>query len=440
MTQRTKGFSASGWLCILLLLPLLAGCAPTPQANVLGYLVGEELGGNRAGPPSGWGTIEGRVEMDGRPAPGVSVLVAERTGEPHAATTDSQGHYRIERVPPGQYVVAAVGAQSEESSLTGGWGIPWLVTVQDGQVSVAPHLLLQPHVAPLLPSDLAASVELWAGVVYTAAAPFPAGSVARVQAFSFQRAGQRIDTLRVYRPLEDRAEPLPLIFGLFPGSIDGWSPVSVAFAAAGYVVIALSPSGSRGLDVYAHAEDARTVLHLARQGALGVDVADVPAVAMGGSFSSAILHRLLRDEGEAFAAWVTVGGISNAFSGSADFYAGRLDIPDPYGLVIPALGPANVFPVPFLRFSPVYTAAHLPPTLIIHTDADAIIPINQAYQLEAALRAANVPVEVFYYRDVSHYLQIGEDITEAGQAMYWLVMDFVYRYTQPTESRPARNE
>ncbi|MFZ1755774.1 MAG: prolyl oligopeptidase family serine peptidase, partial [Caldilineaceae bacterium] len=148
-----------------------------------------------------------------------------------------------------------------------------------------------------------------------------------------------------------------------------------------------------------------------------------------GSFSSAILHRLLRDERDQFTAWITAGGISNAFTGSADFYAGRLDIPDPYGLVIPALGAANIYPVPFLRFSPVYTAAHLPPTLIIHTDADAIIPINQAYQLEAALRAADVPVEVFYYQDVSHYLQIGDDITEAGKAMFGLVMDFVGRYT-----------
>ena len=125
-----------------------------------------------------------------------------------------------------------------------------------------------------------------------------------------------------------------------------------------------------------------------------------------------------------------MGGISNAFTGSADFYAGTLDIPDPYGLVIPALGAANIYPVPFLHFSPVYSAAHLPPTLIIHTDADAIIPINQAYQLEAALQAADVPVEVFYYRDVSHYLQIGDDITEAGKAMFGLVMDFVGRHTK----------
>jgi hypothetical protein len=421
------------FLTRLWLLPiclLLTACAPTPEGNVIGYLVGQQLGGGKGTPAAfGTGSIQGEVWMEDRPAPGVSVLVAERTGRPHATTTDDDGRYRIDGVPRGEYVVAAVGPESDEASLSGAWGIPWLARVVGEGETTVPRLTVQRHIAAPLPDDLAKAVHLTASEPYTASAPFPAGSVAWGQAFTFERAGAVIDTLRVYHPLAESDEPLPLIFGVFPGVIDGWEPVSVAFAAQGYTVVAISPSGERGLDVYAHAEDARVALHLARQGLLGVVVEDAPAVAMGGSFSSAVLHRLLRDERAQFTAWVTVGGISNAFTGSEDFYAGRLAIPDPYGLVIPALGPANIYPVPFLRFSPVYTAAHLPPTLIIHTDADAIIPIDQAYQLEAALRAADVPVEVFYYRDVSHYLQIGEEITEAGKAMFGLVLDFVERYT-----------
>jgi len=419
-------------LWLMVLSALLAACAPTAEVNVVGYLIGQQLRGGISAPADGpTGSLQGEVWMEGSPAPGVSVLVAERTGRPYATVTDSRGRYRMDNLPPGQFVVAAVGPESEEVALTGAWGIPWLLQVEADTVVTAPRLTVQRHVAAPLPGDLGTAVQLSAGEPYTASAPYPAGSVAWGQAFAFERAGVVVDTLRVYRPLTDNDGPLPLIFGVFPGVIDGWEPVSVAFAALGYRVVAISPSGSRGLDVYAHAEDARIALHLARRGLLGVDVGDAPAVAMGGSFSSAILHRLLRDERAQFAAWITVGGISNAFTGSQDFYEGKLDIPDPYGLVIPALGPANIYPVPFLRFSPVYTAAHLPPTLIIHTDADAIIPIDQAYQLEAALRAAGVPVEVFYYRDVSHYLQIGEDMTEAGQAMFWLVMEFVGRYTQP---------
>ena len=224
-----------------------------------------------------------------------------------------------------------------------------------------------------------------------------------------------------------------MLFALFPGDVDDWAPVNVALADAGYTVVALSPSADWGLDVAAHAEDARLALALARGGHLGVDLADAPAVALGGSFSSAIVNRLLRDERDQFAAWVTLGGISNAFTGAADFYARRLTLPERFRYVIPALGPANIYPLPFLYFSPVYTASHLPPTLIIHTDVDRIIPIGQAYELEKALRAAGVQVEVLYYGDVSHYLRIGDDMTESGKEMFWRVLTFL-------ETQTARRE
>ncbi|MGB5052413.1 MAG: carboxypeptidase-like regulatory domain-containing protein, partial [Caldilineaceae bacterium] len=352
---------STNYLWIFCIALLLSACAPTPEGNVIGYLLEQQLGGGKNTPAIvAAGSIQGEVWMEGRPAPGVSVLVAERTGTPHATTTDAEGRYRIDGVPPGQYVVAAVGPESDEASLTGAWGVPWLVTVTADTVTDAPRLTVQRHIAAPLPDNLGEALHLSAGLPYTASAPFPAGSVAWGQAFAFERDGAVIDTLRVYHPLAESEHPLPLIFGVFPGVIDGWQPVSVAFAAAGYTVVAISPSGTRGLDVYAHAEDARVALHLARRGLLGVDVADAPAVAMGGSFSSAILHRLLRAEGDQFAAWVTVGGISNAFSGAADFYAGRLAIPEQYALVIPALGPADLHPAQFLRYSPVYTAGELP--------------------------------------------------------------------------------
>ena len=169
--------------------------------------------------------------------------------------------------------------------------------------------------------------------------------------------------MRIYRPFPDSGEKLPLLFGLYPGAVDDWEPVNVALADAGYTVVALSPSAHWGLDVAAHAEDARLALALARGGHLGVELADAPAVALGGSFSSAIVNRLLRDEPDQFAAWLTLGGISNAFTGSADFYARRLTLPERFQYVIPALGPANIYPLPFLYFSPVYTASHLPPTM-----------------------------------------------------------------------------
>ncbi|MBX3000590.1 MAG: carboxypeptidase regulatory-like domain-containing protein [Caldilineaceae bacterium] len=417
-------------IALTIVLWMLAGCAPSAETNVLGYLLERQLGGPviaaPAAPPA---TLTGQVLYEGVPQPGIAVVVAERTGVPYATLTNAEGRYRIEGIPAGQYVPAAVGPGFSEVALSGAFGIPWLVTLEAGESEEAPPIHLARHIPTSLPSPLPDVVDLQIGASQIITAPFPAGAMATMQPFTFTRAGVIVDTLRLYRPV-DQPEAQPLLFAVFPGTVEGWEPVSVAFAFAGYTLVAISPVGAHGLDIDAHTEDARVALALARGGHLGVDLADVPAVAIGGSFSSAILHRLLRDEREDFEAWVTAGGISNAFSGAADFYAGELVLPAEYELVIPALGAANLYPLGFLRYSPVYTAAQLPPTLIIHTDADIIIPIEQAYELEAALRTAGVPVDVFYYEDVSHYLQVGEDLTAAGQEMYELILNFVRAYTE----------
>lgn len=415
------------WLLCSLSLWLISGCAPSPTANVAGYWIEQQLGGPFVADASkGTATLTGIVRGEDGPIAGASVLVADRSGRPFSAQTDAHGRYRIKGIPPGQYVPAAVAPGYEETTLTALGGIPFLVTLNVGETVAAPPLRLSRH----QPEPLPAQVNVWAGEPYTATAPFPAGAIAVSQAFTFERAGILIDTVRLYYPPGQSDANLPLIFAVFPGIIDGWEPVSVAFASAGYTVLAVSPLAIHGLDIDAHTADVRLLLWLARSGRLGLDLAEIPAVAMGGSFSSAILHRLLRDEADQFRAWVTVGGISNAFGGAADFYQGEIELPDAYRFLIPALGAAHVHPMEFLRYSPVYTAAQLPPTLIIHTAADRIIPISQAYELEAALRKAGVAVDVFYYEDVSHYLQIGDDLTAAGQAMYQVVLDFIETQTK----------
>ncbi len=415
---------------LLLGATLLAACEPTPTMNVIGYMVEQRLGGPVEPDPSGaTGSLSGQVLYAGEPVAGAAVLVATRTGTPYSSRTDRAGHYRIDNIPPGQYVPASVAPNFAETALSGAFDLPYPVTVRAGETTQAPALTLRRHRPRPLPAPLPEAVDLWAGEPVTKTAPFPSGAEAWERAYAYTREGVRIISLRLYRPFPDSGEKLPLLLGLFPGWVDDWAPVNVALADAGYTVLALSPSGAWGLDVAAHAEDARLALALARGGHLGVDLADAPAVALGGSFSSAIVNRLLRDERDQFAAWLTLGGISNAFTGSADFYARRLTLPERFRYVIPALGPANIYPLPFLYYSPVYTASHLPPTMIIHTEVDRIIPINQAYELEEALRVAGVHAEVLYYEDVSHYLQIGEDMTESGEEMFWRVLAFLEAQT-----------
>jgi len=424
-----RPLSVIGLLCAVLFA--LAACAPTPQGNVIGYMIAERLGRFDEPPPSARGGVAGTVYYGNEPVAGATVVVAERDGRPHSAQTDAQGQYQIDGIPPGQYAVAAVAPQFEETKLRDGFGLPLLVTIRPDAVTVAPPLALQPHVPIPLPQPLAAATQLTLTHTAIVTAPFPVGSTAKMQAFQFTYAHEAIPTLRLYLPTSTARQPdLPLLFLVYPTLVDAWQSVSVAFAAQGFAVVAVSPVAARALDIDAHALDARIALALAQQGHLDPRLHDQPAVALGGSFSSAILHRLLRDLDQEVVAWVTVGGIADAFSGAADFYTGRITIPPEYTYLIPALGPPNLYPLAFLRYSPLYTAAQLPPTLIIHTDADRIIPISQAYDLEAALRAAGVPVAVFYYEDVSHYLQIDDQMTDTGREMFYRVVDFAQQYRE----------
>lgn len=424
--------AAQQWLWLSCVLLLLSGCAPTPQGNVIGYWIAARLGRFDAPPPATRGSVQGRVlDRGGAPMAGATVVLAERNGHPHSAQTDQQGHYRLDNIPPGQYVLAAIAPYFEETQLQDRLGLPVLVTVTPESVAKAPPLSLHPHVPASLPDSLAAATQLSLTSTVVVTAAFPAGSLAQVQAFQFTYAGAVVSTLRLYLPASTDLQPdLPMLFLVYPTLVDAWQSVSAAFAAQGFPVVAVSPVTARALDIDAHALDARIALALAQQGVLDPRLRAKPAVALGGSFSSAILHRFLRDTNEDVVAWVTVGGIANAFSGTADFYTGQIEIPPEYTYLIPALGPPNLYPLAFLRYSPVYTAAQLPPTLLIHTDADRIIPISQAYELEAALRTAGVPVVVFYYQDVSHYLQIDDQMTDAGREMFYRVVEFAKQYRE----------
>jgi len=417
-------------LCVSL---LLGACTPAPELNVLGYLIAQRTGRLTMPAAGPGGTLTGVIRSAGQPVVGATVVVAERNGTPHTGQSDVDGNYRITGIPPGNYVPAAIAPGYDEAQLEES-GAAQLVTIRPNAVTAAPPLELTPHRSLPLPAPLAPSVDLTLTGRRVITAAFPPGSTATVQAYRFTYAGAVVDTLRLYLPqAPPLTQPLPLLFMIYPTAVDAWQSVSAAYASQGYALVAISPIAARGLAIDAHAMDARIGLALAQQGALSPQIATTGAVALGGSFSSAILHRFLRDTGDAIAGWVTVGGIANAFTGTAAFYRGEIAIPPEYTYLIPALGPPNLYPLEFLRYSPVYTAAQLPPTMIIHTAADRIIPIEQAYELEEALQRAGVPVTVFYYEDVSHYLQIDAQMTDAGRAMFFRVAEFAAQQVQAAE-------
>lgn len=430
------------------LILLSSGCTPAPEANVIGYLISDWTGLLRAEYSGPGGTLRGVVYAQGNPVAGATVLVAGRNAHTHITTSGADGTYVLQGVPPGRYVPAAVAPGYAETKLQQPLGTPRLIRVHEGQETAVPPLDLEPLRPLSLPSPLAPAVDLTVRTSFVATTTFPTTAEAVVTAYRFTYAGAQVDTLRLYLPSDiyteppNQTEPLPLLFMVYPTAVDLWQSISVAYAVQGYAVLAISPMAVRALDIDAHAADARVGLTLAQEGALSTKIRQGPTVALGGSFSSAVLHRLLRGnrprsgglastEGGLLPGdiigWVTVGGITNAFSGTAAYYRGELEIPPEYTYLIPALGAPNLYPLAFLRYSPVFTAAQLPPTLIIHTDADKIIPIMQAYELEQALTNAGVPTEVFYYEDVSHYLQIDDQMTDAGREMFYRVLDFADR-------------
>lgn len=416
---------------LMALAAILVGCQPTPQSNVVGYYLSTWLGTQpprvSTAPP---GALTGQVvDAQGAPILGATVVVAQVDGAPHTARTDTAGRYRIESIPPGQYTPAAVAPGYAERALSGLLGLPKLMTIQSNATTTAPPLVLSPYAPLPLPDDLATAVGLRTTSVFTASTDFPYVATVDVTAYAFDYAGATIDSVRVYLPQgHNREQALPLLFMVYPSPVEDWAPVSTAFAAEHFAVVAVSPVAARGTDAEAHAQDARVALALARAGAFGAAVGVKRPLALGGSFSSAVLARLLRAAGNDLAGWVTVGGLANAFTAAQDFYAGRITAPPPYELLVPAFGPPNLYPLPFLMYSPVYSASELPPTMIIHTAADEILRIEQARALEAAARAAGVPVETYYYADVSHYLGIGANMTDAGREMFYKIVDFARRY------------
>ncbi|HEX8200055.1 MAG TPA: dienelactone hydrolase family protein [Isosphaeraceae bacterium] len=59
-------------------------------------------------------------------------------------------------------------------------------------------------------------------------------------------------------------------------------------------------------------------------------------------------------------------------------------------------------------------AGKLPPTLILHGDADAVVPVSEAYKLQQLLTEHRVPHEIQIYRGVGHAF-LGPSAEDSGR-------------------------
>lgn len=79
------------------------------------------------------------------------------------------------------------------------------------------------------------------------------------------------------------------------------------------------------------------------------------------------------------------------------------------------------------------STAHLPPTLILHGEADPIVPVANAYAIEALLRQQNVPHEIKVYPGQGHGFR-GEAERDALQRS----LTFLQRHLTGAGARPFR--
>ncbi len=412
---------------VLLVLPL---ALRSPQMHAL-YNVAEHKAivqwenwfGYQEPDPGRVGSFEGTVrDVEGRPLPGATVLVATKRGVTYAAGTDAQGHYRIDRVPEGKYVPIAAKRSYDERTLKP-------IRIKSGQhrPGVDFALLRTP------PLSIATDDSLHIGEPERVWASFPESAHATRREFSFENDGYLITGCLVYEPVEMQG-PFPTLVMLYPGPALKWEKASIPFVAQGYVVVAVGPLADRAKgDIEGHVRDALKAVAFLKEGQLSEQADTTRMGILGGSFSSPILFRALRHSDD-FAAAVSVGGVSDVFLVLYDtYYQEGYQLRPPFDLILMSLGRPNRHPENYVPNSPVFYAADLPPLCLIHGVQDTTVLADQSIRLADQLEALGKPYELHLYPGTGHYPGV-EDPTPETADMFEKILGFFDRYLKAGDS------
>lgn len=378
--------------------------------NVVDYQIRRLL---PARPVTGSGMVTGRITAgDGQPVPEAFALVATDRGAVFRGDADREGFYQIVDAPPGIYVPLAAAWGYAAQRPAGGAPVP----VRADQVTRGVDFRLTPQ-APYRP----ALRDLTVAPVETVTGTFPGPVTAIRSRIAVEHAGLTLTNTLLYEPPGDQR--LPVLLLVFPSPAIGWETISVAMANEGFVVLAIGPAAERGLDIEAHMRDVVALATLLLDGRLTPRADPSRIGGLAGSFSSVLLFRALRDL-PPLQGVVTMGGVSDGFLGYQALFREELEIPPPYDTFIASLGRPDRHPEIFLRYSPAFFAEHVPPTLIIHTQADRVVPVDQAYRFAEALEQAGRPYELVIYEDISHYLD-PDNPTEETRRVYEVTVRFL---------------
>lgn len=222
--------------------------------------------------------------------------------------------------------------------------------------------------------------------------------------------GLEIHGLLMYPPDYEPGERYPLVVAVHGGPASLWAHRFYAAAPAwpqylasrGCVVLMPNPRGSSGFGVEFTEANLGDMGGMDLQDILtGVDhcvalgIADPNRLGVGGWSYGGFMTAWAVTQTARFRAAVMGAGISNWRS-----FHGVSDIPTWDELFHQAQA---YQPGPYERMSPVtYAARVCTPTLILHGEQDACVPVGQAYEFFRALKDHGIPVELVVYPREGH--------------------------------------
>lgn len=377
------------------------------------------------------GSISGTVRDDqGRSLGGAVVVASDRYGRTVTTVTDGRGRYVLEGVPVGRVVPAATRHGYEDQVYRQAiWEGISTVRVRPNRTTLGADIYLRRYAA----LDTPTGVTRWEQAIVSDDYPKPVSAL-RTR-ITFRRDGYEV-TSYLYEPVLERKTQgkLPGIVAAYPGETLDWEPASLAFVAQGYVVLGVSPTSMRDLDVTADTEDLRAAMQLFYRGSLSDRVDRKRIGALGGSFSSMALMRALQREPYVRSA-VLLGGLADVYLLRYDTYHRGYTgyaVQPTFEWAMWSLGRPDRRPRMYVENSVSLHARGLPPLCIIHGTGDVVIPYNQSERLADVLAQAGQPYELHIYRGTGHYPGIHEPDPDT-EAMY---QDMVRFFAQRLASGP----
>ena len=342
--------------------------------------------------PTATATVRGTVrDPSGMPIEGATVIVPLPNGTTYEGRTRADGAWEVSGVPVGRRPIW-VGAPGMAPVVVE-------VEIADRSVRVGPAVtvtLVSVAASPSAdPADVQARVRgpvsEGDGVPLTCEAPVAATALrSEVVATG---AGIGPGQAFRYRP-DDGGARWPTILVVYPGPAASWECASIPLAAAGFEVVAYGPP--YGFDIEGE---------VARLRVLMATLAGRPAV-LAGSYSAIHALRLVQD-----AAPGTIRAVA-LMGPPVDLFDLRRRLETegwvpPFGLdrALVALGRPDREVARHARYSArLHVAKWHPPTLVIHSRSDEVVPVAQGEAYLRALAEAGVEAEGMILDGGGHYL------------------------------------